>query len=63
MFSRRLLEALPTEFDWDLICGKMDNDENKTRVQIWRWCYDITLQIAFFATTVRIKAIIQMERR
>ena len=30
--SRRLLEALPTEFDWDLIFSKMDNDENKTRV-------------------------------
>ena len=38
--SRRLLEALPTEFDWDLIFSKMDNDENKTRVQIWRWCED-----------------------
>ena len=38
--SRRLLEALPTEFDWNLIFSKMDNDENKTRVQIWRWCED-----------------------
>jgi len=38
--SRRLLEALPSEFDWDLIFSKMDNDENKTRVQIWRWCED-----------------------
>ena len=30
----------PTEFDWNLIFSKMDNDENKTRVQIRRWCED-----------------------
>ena len=38
--SRRMLEMLPLEFDYDAISKMLDNDDNKTRVQIWRWCED-----------------------